>query len=130
MKDKVLVVGAGRMGFGVIQTLIRKGYQVSVSDPSDEAVNRAKHIGAEAIEDSNQSLTDHNVIIMSLPGPVQVKEMTEKMVPFNQAHQPLVIDLSTIDPQTAIDASKRCKRKGLRYIEAPVSGGPSGASLA
>lgn len=127
MKRKVLVVGAGRMGFGVIQTLIRKGYQVSVSDPSHEAVSRAKHIGAEAIEDINQSLAEHSIIIMSLPGPIQVKDMTEKMVPFNRSHQPLVIDLSTIDPQTAIDASKRCKGNGLRYIEAPVSGGPGGA---
>ncbi|MFC0271769.1 NAD(P)-dependent oxidoreductase [Metabacillus herbersteinensis] len=127
MTNKVLVVGAGRMGFGVITTLISKGYQVTVSDPSNEAVNRARNIGAEASVDFNQSVVDNNVIIFSLPGPNQVKEMTERMVQLNVIHQPLIIDLSTIDPQTAINAGEKCRLNGLRYIEAPVSGGPGGA---
>lgn len=127
LTDKVLVVGAGRMGFGVIKTLISKGYQVTVSDPSNEAVYRAKNIGAEVSVDFNQSVVDTSFIIFSLPGPNQVKEMTERMVHLNVTHQPLIIDLSTIDPQTAIDTGEKCRLHGLRYIEAPVSGGPGGA---
>jgi 3-hydroxyisobutyrate dehydrogenase len=124
---KVLVVGAGRMGYGVIQTLISKGYQVMVSDPSSEAVNRAKNIGAEAHEDFNQSVNEASFIIFSLPGPDQVKEMVDKIVDTNVTHQPFIIDLSTIDPRTAIEAGEKSKLNGLRYLEAPVSGGPGGA---
>lgn len=127
LSEKILIVGAGRMGFGVIKTLISKGYQVTVSDPSTEAVNRAVNIGAEASVDFNQVAVDHSIIIFSLPGPLQVKEMTERMADLNVTHQPIIIDLSTIDPQTAIDAGQTCKLNGLRYIEAPVSGGPGGA---
>lgn len=127
MTNKVLVVGAGRMGFGVIKTLTGKGYQVTVSDPSSEALKRAENIGAEASVDFNQSVRDNSLIIFSLPGPKQVKQMIEKVISLNVAHQPFIIDLSTIDPQTAIDANEKCKVHGVSYIEAPVSGGPRGA---
>lgn len=127
LTEKVLVVGAGRMGFGVIKTLISKGYQVTVSDPSSEALNRATSIGAEASIYFNQSVADASIIIFSLPGPNQIKEMTDRIANLNVTHRPLIIDLSTIDPQTAIDTGEKCRMNGLRYIEAPVSGGPRGA---
>lgn len=127
MSKKVLVVGAGRMGFGVIKTLISKGYRVSVSDPSNDAVNKAVSIGAEASGDLKQSVSENPTIIFSLPGPIQVTEMIEKITGFSLTHQPLIIDLSTIDPKTAINASEICTLNGVHYIEAPVSGGPGGA---
>ncbi|MCM3584977.1 NAD(P)-dependent oxidoreductase [Mesobacillus maritimus] len=127
MSGKVLVVGAGRMGFGVIKTLISKGYTVMVSDPSNEAVARAVNIGAEGVVNFEEAIGESSTIIFSLPGPVQVNEMTERISLLGVNHRPLIIDLSTIDPQTAIDAGKKCRSNGLRYIEAPVSGGPGGA---
>lgn len=125
--NKVLVVGAGRMGFGVVKTLIREGYQVTVSDPSVDAVSRAENIGANASVDFNQSVVDNDIIIFSLPGPKQVREMVDHITSLGVKHSPSIIDISTIDPQTAMEMGEKCRMSEIEYIEAPVSGGPSGA---
>lgn len=126
MTKNVLVVGAGRMGFGVIKTLLSKGYQVTVSDPSKEAVLRAENIGARSL-DLAEAVTVNDFIIFSLPGPVQVSEMVDNIVALKVSHQPIIIDLSTIDPQTAIKVGGKCQLNNVSYAEAPVSGGPGGA---
>lgn len=128
MKEQgVLVIGAGRMGFGVIKTLLGKGYNVTVSDPSSEAVAAATHLGAKESEDFNESVTANKVIILSLPGPAQVTDVINNITEVQATHHPFIIDLSTIDPQTAMEAGEKCEENGMSYIEAPVSGGPGGA---
>lgn len=124
--DKVFIIGAGRMGYGVTKTLIRKGYEVTVYDPALEARKRAKSLGANVVDDVNDAISDHRFILLSLPGPKEVKE-TVQNIGNNAKTQTFVIDLSTIDPKTAMEMSETCKPNGISYIEAPVSGGPIGA---
>lgn len=127
LEKKVLVIGAGRMGYGVTKTLISKGYEVTVSDPSEAAVEKAIEIGAKASENLNDSISNNKIIIFSLPTAKLVEEIVETINSVPVSEERFMIDLSTIDPKTAKEAAKKSATNGSNYIEAPVSGGPGGA---
>ena len=128
MSKSVLVVGAGRMGFGVIQTLLKKDYEVYVNDPSPVAMERAANVGAVRCNQIERALMNVKYIIFSLPGPDQVLEMVNKITQSRPVNGQYIIDLSTIDPETAKISDELCRQSGLKYLEAPVSGGPKGAA--
>ncbi len=66
-------------------------------------------------------------VILSLPSTGIVKDTATKIKNAAGGNEFSVIDLSTIDPQTAKDSYELLKTVGVSYIEAPVSGGPTGA---
>ena len=127
MTNKVIVIGAGRMGFGVIKTLLAKGYDVGVNDSVPAVIERAEKIGAKHVSANNPEHLNGAVVILSLPGPAQVHEITDVINSLQYSIEPVILDISTINPETAITVYEKLKKNGIDYVEAPVSGGPKGA---
>jgi 3-hydroxyisobutyrate dehydrogenase-like beta-hydroxyacid dehydrogenase len=121
------VIGAGRMGSGVIHTLLEKGYQVTAYDNSKEAMELVQKSGAVAAESVEAAVEKSDFIFLSLPGPVQVREIVAQITKVIPIGKKFIIDLSTIDPKSSKDMAELCDSAGFTYIEAPVSGGPKGA---
>jgi 3-hydroxyisobutyrate dehydrogenase len=129
MTNSITYIGAGLMGSGMIRTLLGKGYEVSAYDLSQQALERVREYGASPIHSLDEALGMNKFILLSLPGPAQVNEVVAKIATLRQGESDLVvIDFSTIDPQTAIQSAAVLKAAGIQHVEAPVSGGPKGAN--
>lgn len=127
---KVGVVGLGNMGHGMARTLTRQGVDVAGFDTSDKARAQAQQAGL-TVRDSLQALAkDRDVIILSLPAAKHVQAVCTHADGLLDHARPstVIIDTTTSTPQTSRDVSKALAKRDIRFIDAPVSGGPAGAS--
>jgi len=110
---KVGFIGLGIMGKPMSQNLIKSGYDVLLFDKADPVKSKAE------IARSCQ------VIITMLPnGPdVELVVMGEGGLLENAVAGTVLVDMSSIAPASAQRVHDACAAKGLRMLDAPVSGG-------
>lgn len=125
--ETVGFVGLGAMGRHMAGNLIRAGSDVAVLNrPSLSSELRA---GARVVPDLITLTTVATIIVLMLPSTHDVEkaifgadglingELTGK----------LIIDMSSISPQSTTEFARKCEEAGCAYIDAPVSGGEIGA---
>lgn len=119
-------VGLGRMGLPMARNLLKAGYAVHAFDASAQARAAAKESGA-VLADSVRGLADRvETICLSLPTPAIVESVLLELR--HGAKVRRVIDLSTIGIRAARRAHEIVSERGIEWIEAPVSGGITGAA--
>ena len=104
-----------------------------VHDLDPNKVEAAVSQGAHAASSSCEVAERSDTIVLALPGPGAVKAemLSEHGVLAARCDARLVIDLSTIDPDTARRVHGEAARRGHEYVDAPMSGGaPGGAGAA
>lgn len=124
-------IGLGNMGGPMALNLLKAGYQLTVFDLSESAVNNATHAGATAAGSVAEiAAADVEIIITMLPAAAHVKQvyLGEDGILSKVAPEVLLIDASTIDPLSARAVSEACAKQGNAMIDAPVSGGTGGAA--
>ncbi|MFJ9695187.1 2-hydroxy-3-oxopropionate reductase [Kitasatospora sp. NPDC101183] len=129
MSRKIAFVGLGIMGKPMAVNLVKAGHQVTGFDLSPanvEAVVAAGGRGAASIADA---VKDAEVVITMVPADPHVEAVIlgEGGVLENVRPGTLVVDMSSITPQTSIKVGKAAAEKGVRTLDAPVSGGEAGA---
>ncbi len=129
MAERVGFVGLGRMGAPLVRRLLAHGYEVFLRDVNDAAVLPFKGQKNATICTSPREVATHApVILLSLPLPRVLEEVMLGADGLVQAGSGCaVIDLSTSGVLAARRVSSVAKTRGLRYLDAPVSGGVSGA---
>ncbi len=117
-------VGAGTMGIPMISNLIKAGFAVLASDIRPEAVEEAKKRGASTAGSSAEAARDSDLVITMLPSSsdVEAAYLGPKGVLEGAPAGRLCVDMSTIDPGTSRRVAERAKAKGVRFLDAPVSG--------
>ena len=127
--NAVGLIGCGTMGRNMAERLVSAGYKLWVFDPVPAAIEFARNAGAEVAASSGDLARRCTVIIMSLPGPVQVEDavfgadgLYENLGPDH-----VIVDTSTVDPGTSRSVSKRVNEKGCAYLDCPILGRPSAA---
>lgn len=132
MATKIAVVGLGAMGGTIAQNLVGRNYDVAGFDLDSAAVRRAEHAGIRAAPSLATCASEADYILTSLPDSEAVRSAwtdREGLIDSALPHA-MLIELSSIDPQTmrliAIDAARR----DLRVLDCPVSGGPAEAAAA
>ena len=117
-------VGAGTMGIPMISNLIKAGFSVLAYDVRREAVEEAKKRGAAAAGSSAEAARDSELVITMLPSSsdVEAAYLGPKGVLEGAPAGRLCVDMSTIDPGTSRRVAERAKAKGVRFLDAPVSG--------
>ena len=128
---KVGFIGLGNMGAPMARNLIKAGHQLVVFDLSESALTQLKDAGA-AIANSPQDLAKTSgldVIVTMLPAAQHVRTVYtgEQGILSAVSKGLLLIDSSTIDPQTARDVALLANKQGNPMLDAPVSGGTGGA---
>ena len=117
------------MGKCMIEGLVTGRYRLFVYDKVPAAREFAAGRGAEAAASPAEIAASCSVIIMSLPGPEQVE--TAVFGPHglynNLTSDHVLIDTSTVDPDTSRSAGRRVAEKGCAYLDCPVLGRPSAA---
>jgi len=125
--EQVGLLGCGRMGCCMLESMLEAGYRVLVYDAFPQAIQKAVSLGAKSVNSPEELAQEATVIIMSLPGPAQLEEVLfgeNGMTPIlDERH--IVIDTSTIDPKTTRYNAQRVQAKGAAYLDSPILGRPS-----
>lgn len=129
---KITFIGLGNMGRPMAQNLLRAGHDLTVFDFSEVAVNTLVSEGATAAETALAAARGAECVITMLPADQQVESVylgPDGLL----SHLPagtLLIDSSTVAPETVRILAKVAFEKELNFIDAPVSGGVGGAKAA
>ncbi|HVV93039.1 MAG TPA: NAD(P)-dependent oxidoreductase [Hyphomicrobiales bacterium] len=121
-------VGVGRMGGAMARRLIDAGHAVTVYDPSEAAVAALVAKGATKAASPAAVAAVAETVFASLPSPAVVQEVAlgADGVVNGQAVKTF-IDLSTTGPRVAAAVAKGLAERQVGMLDAPVSGGVSGA---
>ena len=114
-------IGIGRMGRPMVVNLVRKGFDVTVQNRSQDKVAEIAAMGATAGESFAQMAAELDAVHTCLPGTELVREIVAGLV---DAARPglLIVDHSTIHPDAARELAARAAARGVAYLDAPVSG--------
>ncbi|WP_224275190.1 2-hydroxy-3-oxopropionate reductase [Streptomyces sp. LS1784] len=129
MSRKIAFIGLGIMGSPMAANLVKAGHHVTgfnLTRPPIDALVAAGGHGATSIADA---VKDAEVVITMVPADPQVEQVVlgEGGVLENAKPGTLVIDMSSITPRTSIKVEAAAGEKGIRTLDAPVSGGEAGA---
>jgi len=119
-------VGVGRMGGPMSQRLIDAGHALWVFDTSAEAVAALKTAGAKIASSPQDVGNNADIVFVSLPTPSIVQSVVLDGVG-RGTRAKIIVDLSTSGPAMAGRVSAALKERGIAWIDAPVSGGITGA---
>jgi 3-hydroxyisobutyrate dehydrogenase len=127
---RVGVIGLGNMGLPMATTLARKGFEVAGFDLSEQRRNLASERGIQALEYVGDLLRSVDAVVASLPYGRDVETVlnTPGALLDRKDRKVIVVDTSTADPTTSRRLEKLLNAAGHGHLDAPVSGGPSGAA--
>lgn len=124
-------LGIGLMGEPMAMNLIRAGYQLTVWNRTASKAADLVSAGARLAKSPAEAVRDAAAVVLMLENGAIVTELLfEHGVVSACREGTLVIDMSSIAPAIAEDHGRLLLRTGLRYVDAPVSGGTSGAEKA
>jgi 2-hydroxy-3-oxopropionate reductase len=123
--QKIGFIGLGIMGRPMAINLIKAGYSLSVYDINAESVQAVAAAGAKAAGSIAEVAGDNSLIITMLPNSPHVKAVTlgEGGILEHAQSGTLLVDMSSIAPAASQEIAARLKEKGIRMLDAPVSGG-------
>ncbi|KAK4884149.1 hypothetical protein RN001_000420 [Aquatica leii] len=129
-KSDVGFIGIGNMGTRMASNLIKKGRSVKVFDASKAAAQTVT--GAQVCSSPKEAATDVDFVITMLPdGDIVKKVLTsDDGILKGIGKNTLLVDSSTINPITAQELHKIAENAGIQFLDAPVSGGVTGAAAA
>ena len=133
MSELIAFIGVGNMGNPMAQNLVKAGKKVKVFDVSKKMIDKAKKKKLDVVENLDSLITNEvTTVITMLPEGKNSKEvyLGNKGLINKVSKNCLLIDCSTIDIQTSIEIGKKATEKGIKMIDAPVSGGVMGAQKA
>ncbi|TXL89488.1 2-hydroxy-3-oxopropionate reductase [Streptomyces sp. IB2014 016-6] len=126
---KVAWIGLGIMGSPMAENLIKAGYSVTGFTLEREKLDRLAANGGTVAPSIAEAVEGADVIITMVPASPQVEAIAYGAdgILENAGKGALLIDMSSITPQTSIDLAEAGREKGVRVLDAPVSGGEAGA---
>lgn len=126
---KIGFIGLGTMGASMALNLRKAGYALVVSDLRREAA--APHLAAGCVwaESAGAVALASDVVFTSLPGPREIEAvaLAESGLLANMRRGTAWFDLSTNSPTLIRRLHGQFAEKGIAVLDAPVSGGPTGA---
>lgn len=122
-------VGTGIMGTPMVLNLLKAGYNVKIWNRSPEKAQKLQDSGAKFCKHVADVGVDVDVLICMLSDAATCNEILFQSHGAVSKLKPnaLVIVMSSIPVEVAQAQFARCKALGLRYLDAPVSGGEKGA---
>ena len=120
---RIAFIGLGNMGSGMAANQAGAGRTLTAFDLSEAALLKAEQAGGRRAASAAAAVEDAEVVITMLPAGPHVRKVYEEQVFGHAPRGALLIDCSTIDPNTAREVAGRAQNEGYRFADAPVSGG-------
>jgi len=122
-------IGLGIMGKPMAKNLVKAGYKLVVNDINPAPVQELVALGQVAADSPREVAEQAEVIITMLPNSPQVKQVILGPNGVLEGARPgsIIVDMSSISPLVSVEVAKKAREKGVRMLDAPVSGGEPGA---
>ncbi len=126
---KIGFIGLGNMGGPMAANLSKAGFDVTATDLSIGAIDRAVEAGCKRGKTIADTVEDAQIVVTMLPAGPHVRSVYgDEYGIFNHAKSgALLIDSSTIDVDSARKVAGDAAAKGFSMVDAPVSGGVGAA---
>lgn len=132
MKPKIGFIGVGIMGQHMASHLLGAGYQLVAYDVVVAALDRIVARGAERGESCQDVAARCDLVISMVPDSPDVEKVAlgEEGIIQSAREGLIYVDMSTIAPGMAVRVAEELGKLGVRCLDAPVSGGETGAKNA
>jgi 3-hydroxyisobutyrate dehydrogenase len=119
----LLFLGLGRMGAPMVGHLPSTG--LHLYDPAPTTGELARALGARLVDDLGALPADLDTVILMLPTSSVVESVTVGENGLFESLRPgsLVIDMSSSIPESTRRLAAAAERRGIAFVDAPVSGG-------
>ena len=128
----IAFIGLGNMGAPMMQNLLRHGHILQVYDVAPEAVRRCETMGAVPAASACDAVNNAGVVFTMLQTGEQVREVClgDNGIFKRLKPEALYIDCSSIDIESTRFLHNQARRHHIAMLDAPVSGGVTGAAAA
>ncbi|MDK2063601.1 NAD(P)-dependent oxidoreductase [Aliarcobacter butzleri] len=129
---KIAFIGVGVMGKFMVSNLLKKGFEVSIYARNKAKVEDSIKEGAIFCETIKECVQNKDAIITIVGYPKDVEEvyLSEEGIINSASQNSYLIDMTTTTPTLSIEIHEEAKKKNLKALDAPVSGGDIGAKNA
>lgn len=129
---KVGFIGLGHMGLPMAQNLLKAGYTLSVYDINPKPLEILASLGATIAKSSIDAVLDTDMVITIVPEGEHVRTVYDGPdgILDHIPSKAMVVECSTIDINTTRWLHEEAEKRGLSMVDAPVSGGVTGAENA
>lgn len=123
------VIGLGKMGKPMVRRLLQAGHVVIVANRSQAPVRELASLGARRASSAAELASQADIVVTSLPDSSTVESIClgEHGIREGARRGSLLIDTSTIHPETTRHIAASLPEVGMEMLDAPVSGGEPGA---
>ena len=121
--EKVGFIGLGRMGLPMAANIIKGGYEVHVYDVVANQLEAAIAKGGQGCSSVAEIVEKSDILITMLPNSAIVREVISGSADAILTHAKkgqLVMDMSTVSPETTDFVARCCAEKEIDFIDAPV----------
>src|SRR5215207_3155409 len=124
MAERIGFIGVGTMGKPMAANLIKAGHQLSVFDLNQAAVDELAELGAEPAGTSAAAVAGADVAITMVPSSPNVEAAVLGAGGVLDGLRPgrVLIEMSTIDPLVTRRVAAAAAERGVKMLDAPVSG--------
>ncbi len=121
------IVGTGMLGEAVGLHLLDAGHEITVFNRTKNKTQKLEAKGAKVVESPRQVAENSELIITVVKDADAVNDVIfgESGIIFGKHDGMCIADMSTVNPNSTKEISKRVYSEGVDYIEVPVMGGPN-----
>jgi 3-hydroxyisobutyrate dehydrogenase len=132
MATSVGFIGVGNMGNPMASNVLKTGFPLIVYDRSPQAMENLLQAGAHPAASAREVAEGSEIVLTSLPASPDVEAVYLEPGGLVESAKPgtILIDLSSVFPSTPRKIEPQATARGVYFLEAPVSGGVTGARAA
>jgi len=132
MAVSVGFIGVGNMGNPMAGNVLKAGFPMTVFDKHAPAMENLVQAGARRGASAREVIERSEIVLTCLPASPDVEAAYLEPGGLVECAKPgmVLVDLSSVLPSTPRKIEPRAKERGVSFLEAPVSGGVSGARAA
>jgi 3-hydroxyisobutyrate dehydrogenase len=121
---KIAFIGTGTMGQPMVNNLVKKGFAVVAYDVVPASLQAATRLGAAAAGSAAEAVGQSELVITMLPSSshTEAAYLGAGGIAEGAPRGRLCVDMSTIDPGVSRRVAAALRERGLRFLDAPVSG--------
>lgn len=125
-------IGIGVMGASMVRNLLKQGFSVSVYNRTRTKAEALQKDGAVVCDSIKDCVQNKDAVITMIGYPKDIEEVyfSDHGIIANAPRHAYLIDMTTSSPKLAERIYEEAKAKGLKALDAPVSGGDIGAKNA
>jgi 3-hydroxyisobutyrate dehydrogenase len=127
---KAAFIGLGTMGAGMAVNILKAGHELTVHNRTREREEPLAQAGAARAATPKDAAAGAQVVVSCVTNSEVMQSILvgEDGVIHGVEPGAVVVDMSTVSPEATREVGAQFEAKGVKMVDAPVSGGPEGAN--